>query len=135
MKAVKLTVKNKEELESLVNRQITEEKDIIDASEELLKMGVENIIITLGSEGAYCASKTFKGFIPSVRTMVINSVGAGDALVAGTIAGLMDGKSFEESVKIGIACATITITDEKAVSDKLTKEKALGIAGKITSYI
>ena len=135
MNGVTLTTPNKEELESLVNRQITDEKDIIDASEELLKMGVENIIITLGSEGAYCASKTFKGFIPSVRTMVINSVGAGDALVAGTIAGLMDCKSFEESVKIGIACATITITDEKAVSDKLTKEKALGIAGKITSYI
>ncbi len=135
MNGVTLTTPNKEELESLVNRQITDEKDIRDASEELLKMGVENLIITLGSEGAYCASKTFKGFIPSVRTMVINSVGAGDALVAGTIAGLMDGKSFEESVKLGIACATITITDEKAVSDKLTKEKALGIAGKITSYI
>lgn len=135
MNGVTLTTPNKEELESLVNKQITDEKDIIDASEDLLKMGVENIIITLGSEGAYCASKTFKGFIPSVRTMVINSVGAGDALVAGTIAGLMDGKSFEESVKIGIACATITITDEKAVSDKLTKEKAMGIAEKITSSI
>ena len=133
MNGVTLTTPNKEELESLVNRQITSEKDIEIASEELLQMGVENIITTLGSEGAYCASKTFKGFIPSVRTMVINSVGAGDALVAGTIAGLMNGQSFEESVKWGIACATITITDEKAVSDKLTKEKAIEIARKITS--
>ena len=60
MNGVTLTTPNKEELESLVNRQITDEKDIREASEELLKMGVENIIITLGSEGAYCASKTFK---------------------------------------------------------------------------
>ncbi len=132
MKGVTLTTPNKEELESLVNRQITDEKDIEEATEDLLKMGVENIIVTLGSEGAYCASKTFKGFIPSVRTMVINSVGAGDALVAGTIAGLMDGESFDNSVKLGIACATITITDEKAVSEKLTKEKAMEIARKIT---
>lgn len=135
MNGVTLTTPNKEELESLVNRQITDEEDIKEASEELLKMGVENIITTLGSEGAYCASKTFKGFIPSVRTMVINSVGAGDALVAGTIAGLMNGESFEESVKWGIACATITITDEKAVSEKLEKDKVIEIAEKITSSI
>ncbi len=129
---VTLTTPNKEELEAMVNRPIISESDIKEAGNELIKLGLKNAIITLGSEGAYCVSKTFSGFIPSIRTMTVNSVGAGDALVAGTIAGILDGSSFKESVKLGIACATITLMDEKAVSESLTREKALELTKKIS---
>ena len=120
LEGLTMTTPNKEELESMVGRTIMSEEDIKEAGAELIRRGVKNVIITLGAEGVYCVSRDFSGFIPSIRTMTVNSVGAGDALVAGTVAGILDGKTFENSVRLGIACATITLMDEKAVSPNLT---------------
>ncbi|MCQ2736519.1 MAG: carbohydrate kinase family protein [bacterium] len=128
---ITLTTPNKEELESMVGRSVISEDDIKEAGDEIIKRGVKNLIVTLGSEGAYCVSKDFKGFIPSIRTMTVNSVGAGDALVSGTVAGILDGRDFQNAVKLGIACATITLMDEKAVAESLTMELAEKYAEKI----
>ncbi len=133
LEGLTMTTPNKEELESMVGRTIMSEEDIKEAGAELIRRGVKNVIITLGAEGVYCVSRDFSGFIPSIRTMTVNSVGAGDALVAGTVAGILDGKTFENSVRLGIACATITLMDEKAVSPNLTREKAEEYMAKISN--
>ncbi len=121
--SITMTTPNREELESMVNRPLVSEEDIRCASLELLEKGVTYVVVTLGAEGVYCASHEFSGFIPSIRTMVVNSVGAGDALVAGVVSGFLKKQSFLESIKRGIACATIALMDENAVSPVISDAK------------
>ena len=133
LSGIEMTTPNREELEAMVNRTLSSEDDIKQAGNELLEIGVKYVIITLGAEGIYCVSKDYSGFIPSIRTMVVNSVGAGDALVSGVVSGLLRNMSFEDSIKLGIASATITIMEEGAVSSNLTISRAIELMSKILS--
>ena len=128
---IDMTTPNREELEAMVNRTLSSEDDIRQAGNELLDKGVNYVVITLGAEGVYCVSKDYNGFIPSIRTMVVNSVGAGDALTAGVVSGFLRDMSFEDSIKLGIASATITITEDGAVSSNLTLPKVMEMMNKI----
>lgn len=131
LSGVTMTTPNRDELESMLNRTIVSEDDIRNAAYELIDRGVEYVIVTLGAEGVFCASKGYDGFVPSIRTIVVNSVGAGDALVGGTVAGFMQGKEFVDCIKQGIACATVTIMDEKAVSPMLNRGRVKEFIQKI----
>ena len=42
---------------------------------------------------------------------VINTVGAGDSMVAGFLAGYLKYQNYEEALKLGIASATATVND------------------------
>lgn len=128
---IDMTTPNREELEAMVNRTLSSEEDIRQAGNELLDKGVNHVVITLGAEGVYCVSRDYSGFIPSIRTMVVNSVGAGDALTAGVVSGFLRKMSFEDSIKLGIASATITITEDGAVSPNLTISKVMEMMNKI----
>jgi pseudouridine kinase len=119
---VSLVTPNREEAEVLVDRPVSGARGIIDAGEMLLERGVRKVVITLGPEGVYAASEEFRGFIPSISTVVIDSIGAGDALVAGTIFGLLEGKAFSDSVRTGIAAATLSITSGESVSPELSSD-------------
>ncbi len=121
---ITMTTPNREELEAMVNRTISSEDDIRLAGNELLEKGVNYVVVTLGAEGVYCVSKDYNGFIPSIRTMVVNSVGAGDALVSGVVTGMLKDMSFVDAIKLGISAATITLTEESAVSASITFAKA-----------
>lgn len=53
------------------------------AVEELLNQGISCVIVTLGSEGAYIATKSDAITIPSVSTSVVDTTGAGDSFMGG----------------------------------------------------
>lgn len=131
LKDITLTTPNREELEVLVNKPVVSGKDIQQAVGELIAKGVEYVIVTLGPEGVYCASKEFSGFIPSISTLVVDSVGAGDALVGGVVAGFLRGFGFFEAVKRGIAAATLTLTTSHAVNPEMSMEAVEEFVGKI----
>ncbi len=122
LKDITLTSPNKEEVEVLVERPIITSDDIKEAGAELLHRGVKYVIITLGPEGVYCSSEEYSGFIPSISTLVVDSVGAGDALVAGVVAGFLWGVNFFEAIKYGISAATLTLMTSHAVNPDITRE-------------
>lgn len=119
LKNITLTTPNREELEVLAGRPVTSGKDIQQAVDGLIKKGVRYVIVTLGPEGVYCASDQLSGFIPSISTLVVDSVGAGDALVGGVVVGFLNGCGFFEAVKFGIAAATLTLTTNQAVNPEM----------------
>lgn len=128
---ITMTTPNKEELEVMVDRSIVTEEDIINAGAELLERGVKYVIVTLGAEGVYCVSEEFKGFVPSISTIVVDSVGAGDALVAGVVAGFLNNMSIYESLRLGVASATLTLTTGRAVYPALSMDAARDYMKKI----
>ena len=72
---------NETEAEFYLNKKIETEKDIKNASEEFLKKGIKNIVITLGEKGCYFANDKENFFMNAfkLKEPVVDTTGAGDA--------------------------------------------------------
>lgn len=120
---ISIVTPNREEAEALGGMEIKGgAKGVITVADAILEKGVKYVIITLGAEGVYFASQETKRFISSISTVVEDSVGAGDSLVAGTVYGLCKKQSFYDAIRMGIAVATLTLTTKKAVHPALNPE-------------
>ena len=98
---------NKEELEETFKEKIETNNDIIIHAQKLQKMGAQNVLISLGGEGAILVTKEDKKyFLNAPKGKVLNTVGAGDSMVAGFIAGYEEHKDFEYAFKMGIAAGS-----------------------------
>ena len=95
---------NKEELEETFKEKIETKEDIIVQAKKLQLMGVQNVLISLGGEGAILVTTEEKEYYSKApKGKVLNTVGAGDSMVAGFIAGYEQSGDFEQAFKMGIA--------------------------------
>lgn len=117
---VTLITPNKEEAETLVGVTIKDKASLVEAGERLLTKGVCVALISLGKDGAYLASRDESFFLPSMATKIVDSTGAGDAMVAGMIYGLLNNFPYRQTVIIGLAAAALTLKSEKTVSPKMS---------------
>lgn len=110
---------NKFELEDFFNKEFKTDADIIEHAKILNKMGVQNVLVTLGRDGAVLVSEK-KGisFMPAPKGRVVNSVGAGDSTVAGFIAGLINSGDFDYALKLGISAGSATAFKEGLAKHK-----------------
>lgn len=116
---ITMVTPNREEAEVLVGFPLRSADDVKKAGKELVSRGVRWAIITLGPEGVLIATKESSEFLPSISTVVTDTVGAGDALTSGAVCGLLDGLSFRDAVQRGISCATLTLQTPLAVHPDL----------------
>lgn len=95
---------NKEELEETFKEKIETKEDIIVHAKKLQEMGAQNVLISLGGEGAILVTKENKEyFLNAPKGKVLNTVGAGDSMIAGFIAGYEKSGEFEYAFKMGVA--------------------------------
>ena len=95
---------NKEELEETFKEKIETKENIIVHAKKLQEMGAQNVLISLGGEGAILVTKENKEyFLNAPKGKVLNTVGAGDSMVAGFIAGYEKSGEFEYAFKMGVA--------------------------------
>jgi pseudouridine kinase len=125
LKDLFLIAPNREEAEVLVGFPLDNTESVVRAGEILIAGGLRRIIITLGGEGVFFCSSDERGFLSSIPTMVADSVGAGDALVAGVVQGILEECTFKDAVKRGIAAAVLTLKTDDAVNRDITKEEIL----------
>ena len=97
---------NKEELENLMGRTINSKKDIIDGANYILNKGVNMVVVSLGKDGSmvFYEDKIYKVEAPNIK--VVNSVGSGDAMIAGFAISLMRNYDFQYMLKFATACGT-----------------------------
>ncbi len=105
---------NKIEAESISGVKITDNESLVKAAEVLHGLGVEHVIITLGSEGVLLYSGTPK-WIPAIPTISVDSTGAGDVFSAALTVSLSEGKDFEEAIRFANKAASISITRYGAI--------------------
>jgi pseudouridine kinase len=92
----------------------------------------QHILVTLGEDGVYvheCAKRAGK-FFPSYRTAIVDATGAGDAFVAGFVSAIVRNCPHEQSLRIGIAAATLTLQSEHTVNPHLSFEQCAALARK-----
>lgn len=99
---------NEHELAELFKTQWTSIQDIYPYGKKLVDKGAQHVIVSLGSKGAllFYEDQCFKAEPLSGR--LINSVGAGDSVVAGFISGISQGMDAVDAFKLGVACGSAT---------------------------
>ena len=96
------------ELEEMFGAELKTTADIIEKCGYFLEKGVKNIIVSMGGKGALFVNKEGAYSAAAPEGSLINSVGAGDSMVAGFIAGTEMGKSPEDSFRLAVASGSAT---------------------------
>ena len=112
---------NRQELSEIFNVEVKTEDDIEKYAKELQKMGAQNVLISLGGEGAMLIDRHGeKHRQGTIKGKVVNTVGSGDSMVAGFIAGYLKKNSYPYALKLGSACGNATaFLPWLATSDKI----------------
>lgn len=100
---------NRQELEKLFTKTLHSNPEILACAAELQKRGARNVLVSLGGDGALLLDESGKSHrIHSPAGTVVNSVGAGDSMVAGFLAGWLETGSYEYALKLGTAAGSAT---------------------------
>ena len=74
-----------------------------------MEQGAQNVLVSMGGDGAVlCAADGTRLYQPTPDGAVIGTVGAGDSLVAGFVAGYTRGGDLQGSLRLGVACGSAT---------------------------
>jgi len=94
------------------------------AIQEILKSGVETLVVKRGKEGASIFQPGKEEVkVPGFPVDVLNVLGAGDAFCAGFSYGILNGWDFYKSVRMGNACGAIIVTREGCANFMPTLEE------------
>ncbi|MCC5890539.1 MAG: 1-phosphofructokinase [Alkalibacterium sp.] len=109
---------NIHELEALYSVEIKSKDDLIHYGKDLIEKGAEHVIVSMGKDGAvlFTNQGIYQGKAEAGK--LINSVGAGDSMVAGFVGLYQDTKDAVEAFRYSLACGSATAFNE----DLATKE-------------
>ena len=99
---------NQAELGDLFGVTIKTQDEAIEYGQKLLEKGAQNVIISLGGDGAIFIDQevTYKADSPTGK--VVNTVGAGDSMIAGFVAGIAQGLSKREAFELSVQSGSAT---------------------------
>ncbi|WP_458407711.1 1-phosphofructokinase [Anaerotignum sp.] len=98
---------NRQELEELAQSRLFTREEIIAQGKRLQEMGAQNVLISMAAEGAILLTSDGKIlFGEAPRGQLRNSVGAGDSMVGGFVAGWLKTGSYQAALQWGIAAGS-----------------------------
>jgi len=107
---VDILVLNEVEAGFLAQINVDDQVDAEKAAKNLIAKGVEKVIITLGSKGAFVMTKDEKVQVPSFAVDALDTTAAGDTFCGAYAVALVEGKTQEECLKFASAAAAISVT-------------------------
>lgn len=110
LRKVYVLTPNETEAASLTGMELNSPEDAEGVGAALLAKGVENVVITLGKNGALIVNSKMVKHVPSVKVDVVDTTGAGDAFNGGLAVALAEGKDLEESVRFANYLAALSVT-------------------------
>ena len=104
---------NIHELEEMFHVKLYENRDIVTYAKKLQEQGAENVLVSMAGDGALLVTRDQKVFFSEApKGKVKNSVGAGDSMVAGFIAGYVQNHDFIEAFQTGVATGSASAFSE-----------------------
>lgn len=100
---------NHHEISEIFGLEIKTTDELIFYGKKLKEMGAKNVLISIGGEGSILITEfneIYKSNVP--KGTVKNSVGSGDSMVAGFIAGYLKTNNYQEALKVGSASGSAT---------------------------
>ena len=104
---------NHHELGELFGVKLNNKEEVIEYAKKLKDMGAQNVIISMAGDGAVLIDSNGGVTTSNVpKGVVKNSVGAGDSMVAGFIAGYLNSGKIEDGFKLGVATGSASAFSE-----------------------
>ena len=110
---------NSYELGEMFGVQLKSDDEIVHYAEKLKEMGAENVVVSMAGDGAMLVDSS--GAVTKIgvpKGKVVNSVGAGDSMVAGFIAGYTETGDYSYSLRLGSAAGSATAFSEGLATKK-----------------
>ena len=114
---------NETEAATLSGVPVTDRDSAMEAAMRLLTLGAETAIVTLGEEGLCYATADESGWVPACQCEVVDLTGAGDALTAAVVYGLVNEMPLSEALRLGVSAAALTIQCTDTVCPDLSLER------------
>ena len=100
---------NIDELNRYLSANLTEVSEIAAAAKEFLKLGIEEVVVSLGGDGALLVKENLCLKAEGLRVPVLSTVGAGDSMVAALACGAEKGLADEQRLKLAIAISAASV--------------------------
>ena len=114
---------NQQELEELFGVNIQTQDEIVHYALQLQKTGARNVLVSCGGDGAFLVSETGQVFTSNIpKGTLVNSVGAGDSMLAGFMAKFIETNDFRKSLKQGAASGSATAFSVGIATRELIEE-------------
>ncbi|MBP5291779.1 MAG: 1-phosphofructokinase [Lachnospiraceae bacterium] len=100
---------NNHELGEIFGKVLKTDEEIVECARKLQEMGGRNILVSMAGDGALLLDE--KGEVHRIgcpKGKVLNSVGAGDSMVAGFLAGWLETGDYGYALKLGTATGSAT---------------------------
>ena len=107
---INILVLNEVEAGFLAGMQVENESDAEVAAKKRVDSGVEKVIITLGSKGAFVLAKTEKVSVLAFKVEAIDTTAAGDTFCGAFAVALVEGRPLKDSLLFASAAAAISVT-------------------------
>lgn len=114
---------NIHELSELFSTEIKTKEEVVQYGLKLQDMGAQNVIVSMAGDGAVfiCENgEIYKSEAP--KGVVKNSVGAGDSMVAGFLAGFCETKDFAKAFKMGVCTGSASAFSEDLATKKQVRQ-------------
>ncbi|UUV18228.1 1-phosphofructokinase [Fusobacteria bacterium ZRK30] len=108
---------NNHELGDIFDVKLDSIEDTILYGKKLLDLGAQNIIVSMAGDGALLITPTASYIANAPKGKLVNSVGAGDSLVAGFTCGVYKGLDILKAFKLGIACGSASAFSENLCTE------------------
>lgn len=114
---------NKQELAEIMNLENLSKEDIVKNAFELQKRGARNVLVSMAGEGAILVTEDGKVYSSEAhKGKVVNSVGAGDSMVAGFIYGYLKNKDYKEAFETGLCAGSASAFSENLATREQVEE-------------
>lgn len=118
---------NNHELGEIFGVEISDKDAVVMYARKLQEKGARNVLVSMAGDGAVLVTEDGQEFrAEAPKGKVVNSVGAGDSMVAGFIAGYLSTKEYIEAFKMGVCTGSASAFSEelatKAEVEELLKQ-------------
>ncbi len=110
LKKIDIVTPNETEAQVLTGVEVKNLEDAQKAARVFLDKGVKNVVITMGSLGAFATDGEKSELLPRLKVDAVDTTGAGDAFNGGFVMALSEGKDLFEALRYGNATGALSVT-------------------------
>lgn len=101
---------NEVEASALTGIEAKDKENLGKIASKILDLGIENVVITLGSKGAFLSNRKGSLFVPAYRVKALDTTGAGDAFNAALAVAVAEDSTIEDAVRFANLVAACKVT-------------------------
>lgn len=119
-----LITPNAQETKTLCNVEVpeTDLDTAVNVAKSFTEKGVDIAVVKVGAQGMIYADGAEGGHIEARKTKITDRTGAGDALFAVILFGMVNGLALDESLRLGAIAASLTLQSSESVLPELTPD-------------